>query len=198
MPSITQRASSESGQLLLSKSKHASTLLLSLYYNYYGPSHYYKLLSQGSVGQGDKETYLAAAMSMNASFYTVTTNVEELGFSHDDNQFKGCGAAQFNPEDDYHSHTLYNESVKLRHSFVHAQTYRMNAATVVELFHNEINQRMWGPKEKMIERFGFDLEKQLWAETLATGCQYESYFSDWVNKTMVCKKIGRVYKFLFV
>ena len=198
MPSVSKRASSESGMFLISKSKHKSTLLLSLYYNVYGPSHYYKLLSQGSVGQGDKETYLAAAMSLNASFYTVNTNVEELGYYHDDHQFKGCGATQFNPKDDYKKHILRNQSIKEpSRSFVHAQTYTMNAGTVTESFHGEINQRMWGPKEQMIEKFGRDLEKQLWAETVATGCQFEHYFSDWVNKTQVCKKIERVYKFLY-
>ena len=136
-------------------------------------------------------------MSLQNPVYTVTINVEELGFHHDDNQFKGCGAAQFDPEDDYHSLTLRNESVKLRRAFVHAQTYRMNAATIPELFNNEINQRMWGPKEAMIEKFGRDLEKQLWAETLAVGCQFERYFVDFKGKPEVCKKIGRVYKFLF-
>ena len=196
---MTERASSESGQLLLSKSKHASTLLLSLYYNYYGPSHYYSLLSQGGPGQGDKETYLAAATSLNSTFYTVQNPVEELGYIHDDNLFKGCGASQSNPEDDYDRHVLHDATITTppRRAFVHAQTYKMNAGSVPELFHSEINQRMWGPKAAMVEKFGRDLEKQLWAETLAVGCQFESYFRDWENRTQVCKRIGRVYKFLY-
>ena len=137
-------------------------------------------------------------MSLNASFYTVSTPVEELGYFHDENQFQGCGASQFNPEDDYDKHVLHDQTITVpRRAFVHAQTYKMNAATVPELFHGEINQRMWGPKDAMIEKFGRDLEKQLWAETLAVGCQFEHYFSDWENKTGVCKKIGRVYKFLY-
>ena len=50
----------------------------------------------------------------------------------------------------------------------------------------------------MVEKFGRDLEKQLWAETLAVGCQFEKgYFGDWENRTQVCKRIGRVYKFLY-
>ena len=73
----------------------------------------------------------------------------------------------------------------------------MNAAQIVDIFQNQINQRMWGPKEQLIEKFGRDLEKQLWAETLATGCQYMRYFSDWKADRTVCKKIGRVYKFLY-
>jgi len=44
----------ESGQLLLSKSRHAHTLLLAFYYNFYGPNYYYPLETQGAAGAGDK------------------------------------------------------------------------------------------------------------------------------------------------
>ncbi|KAG8530431.1 uncharacterized protein KY384_004933 [Bacidia gigantensis] len=87
--SAGDRASTDSGQVLLSKSKHALTLLLIAYYNVYGPSHYYPLLSQGAVGQGDKETYLAAAMALNAPFYDVKTPILQLGFHP-----KGPGVAK--------------------------------------------------------------------------------------------------------
>ena len=73
----------------------------------------------------------------------------------------------------------------------------MNAARVVDFFNDDINQRMWGPKEPMIEKFGRDVEKQLWAETLYTGCQLEHVFKDWQGKHWVCKNIGGVYKTLF-
>lgn len=46
------RASTESGVMLVSKTKHAITLLLAAYYNYYGPGCYYPLLSQGAQGEG--------------------------------------------------------------------------------------------------------------------------------------------------
>lgn len=54
--------SSESGQLMISKRTHMKQLLLALYYNYYGPTHYYPLFSQGAAGEGDKETFLAATI----------------------------------------------------------------------------------------------------------------------------------------
>lgn len=202
-PSLTHRASSESGLLLLSKSHHASTLLLALYYNHHGPTHYYPLLSQRAVGQSDKETYLAAATALSNPIYTVSAPVEELGYHSDNenskNQFQGCGAAASDPVDEYAKHVLGNQTIKQpRHAFIHAQTYRMNAATIVEPFQNEINQRMWGPRGEFLERFeGRDVEKQVWAETLAVGCQFEPYFRAWENVTQVCKKMGRVYKFLF-
>ena len=204
IPPTSKRAASEAGQLLLSKSKHASTLLLILYYNYYGPSHYYKLLSQTPAIEGsresDKETYLAAAMSLNASFHTVTANIEKLGYTQvHDNQFKAAGLVQHNPEDDYGKNVLGNKEIKkIRPSFLHANTYKLDAAAMHGIWNTEIrNQRMWGQTKEMVERFGRDLEKQVWAETLYTGCHLEHAFSAWVNKSHVCKNIGRVYKFMY-
>jgi alpha 1,2-mannosyltransferase len=53
---VSTRFSTESGQLLLRKSLHRESLLMMLYYNYFGPDYYYPLLCQGSHGAGDKET----------------------------------------------------------------------------------------------------------------------------------------------
>ena len=177
-----------------------------IYYNYYGPSHYYKLLSQGAVGEGDKETYIAAATSLNASFYAVATNIETLGYFDEKQSFHGCGAIQFNPEDDFHhqqqqqqqdSNPNTNTSPPKR-SFVHSQTHKMDASRVPATFHESINQRMWGPADAMKEKFGGrDIEKDLWAETLYTGCQLEHSFATWANKTNVCRNIRDVYHFLF-
>ena len=205
IPSTAERAASDAGQLLLSKGKHAPTLLLILYYNYYGPSHYHKLLSQIPAGEGgdretDKETYLAAAMSLNASFHTVTTKIETLGYTQvHDKQFKRAGRVQHNPEDDDHHHHHDGQKMMLRRpSFLHANTYKLDASEMSDHFNNELrSQRMWGETKLMVERFGRDVEKQVWAETLYTGCHLEHAFSAWENKSNVCKKIGRVYKFLY-
>lgn len=53
--------SSETGEMLFNKKRHFKTLVLSLFYNTYGPNIFYHLLSQYSPGQGDKETFIAAA-----------------------------------------------------------------------------------------------------------------------------------------
>lgn len=76
---VQARASTESGQLLVSKDKHWKTLLLAAYYNYYGPDHYYALLCQGGAGIGDKETFLPAAEAMGLPFYQVRASPERLG-----------------------------------------------------------------------------------------------------------------------
>ncbi|KAK3484941.1 nucleotide-diphospho-sugar transferase [Neurospora hispaniola] len=61
VPQLTDRASSESGMIVLDKARHADTLLLASYYNYHGPTHYMAILSQHGPGEGDKETFLQAA-----------------------------------------------------------------------------------------------------------------------------------------
>lgn len=57
--------STESDQLFINKATHGRTLLLSLYYNIYGPGLYYKLFSLGEKGEGDKDTFSAAATVVN-------------------------------------------------------------------------------------------------------------------------------------
>lgn len=66
IPPVNSRATSESGILVYDKARHADTLLLAAYYNYNGPKHYYPLLSQHSAGEGDKETFLHAALVLEA------------------------------------------------------------------------------------------------------------------------------------
>ena len=65
-PPLSTRTTSESGIMVLDKSRHADTLLLSTYYNYYGPDYYYTLLTQHGPGEGDKETFLHAALVLEA------------------------------------------------------------------------------------------------------------------------------------
>lgn len=93
--------STESGQLMISKSKHWDVLLLSLYYNIYGPKHYYHLFSQGAAGQGDKETFLAAATVLESSFYQVTSKVSAIGyFKKEGGDYRGTAQGQKSPIED--------------------------------------------------------------------------------------------------
>lgn len=75
----------ESGQLLVDKHKHLDTVLLSLYYNYNGPSYYYPLLGQGFAGEGDKDTFALAAKALSANgvhrnYYQVKAPVRAMGY----------------------------------------------------------------------------------------------------------------------
>lgn len=94
--------STESGQLMILKSAHWDVLLLSLYYNVYGPNHYYHLFSQGAAGQGDKETFLGAATVLNLTFYQVTLKVSAIGyFKVEGGDYRGTAQGQKSPMEDY-------------------------------------------------------------------------------------------------
>lgn len=102
---VSARASTESGQLLVSKTRHWKTLLLAAYYNYYGPEYYYPLLCQGGAGCGDKETFLPAAETMGLPFYAVETPPQPVGhYKHEKHQERGIyrfALIQGNPSGDY-------------------------------------------------------------------------------------------------
>ncbi|KAH7079706.1 mannosyltransferase putative-domain-containing protein [Paraphoma chrysanthemicola] len=94
------RFSTESGQLLLNKDTQRESLLMMVYYNYYGPEYYYPLLCQGSHGAGDKETFVQAAMAVGLPWYQVRTAPGALGRNWN-GTFRGIGIAQADPGLDY-------------------------------------------------------------------------------------------------
>ncbi|KAK0641948.1 mannosyltransferase putative-domain-containing protein [Cercophora newfieldiana] len=71
-PVFTTRASSESGVLVIDKARHADTLLLAAYYNHYGPEYYYPLLTQHDLEDPGRESYLAAALVLDALAHNGT------------------------------------------------------------------------------------------------------------------------------
>jgi alpha 1,2-mannosyltransferase len=87
----------ETGQLVISKSKHWKTLLLTAYYNYHGPHLYYSLASQGGHGEGDKELYRISAEVLGMPYYLVKKKVEALGFVKPigTGTFRGVSMVQF-------------------------------------------------------------------------------------------------------
>lgn len=102
---VSARASTESGQLLVSKTRHWKTLLLAAYYNYYGPEYYYPLLCQGGAGCGDKETFLPAAEAAGLPFYAVEAPPQPVGhYKHNDHRERGIfrfALIQGDPSEDY-------------------------------------------------------------------------------------------------
>ncbi|CDK26695.1 unnamed protein product [Kuraishia capsulata CBS 1993] len=94
--------STESGQMIINKRTHGKAILLSLYYNVYGPLHYYPLFSQGANGEGDKETFVAAANFFKLPYYQVKKGVDVVGFWKDDpHEYTGVGMIQYNPIVDF-------------------------------------------------------------------------------------------------
>lgn len=94
-------ASSETGQLLIDKKKHFATLVLAMYYNYHGFDYFYPLLSQGAAGEGDKETFVAAAHKLGLSYYQVQEFNREFGPLKPSKQHHPFGMGQYDPILDY-------------------------------------------------------------------------------------------------
>ncbi|KAG7662004.1 uncharacterized protein J8A68_004504 [[Candida] subhashii] len=89
---------SETGMLLINKSTHLKTLLLCLYYNVYGPHFYYPLFTQGSAGEGDKETFIAAAHAMKQPWYQTKKPFKWTGYvSQLDNKFTSKALGHYDP-----------------------------------------------------------------------------------------------------
>jgi alpha 1,2-mannosyltransferase len=93
--------STESGQLFISKLSQEKTLLLSLYYNLYGPQLYYKLFSLGELGEGDKDSFAAAATVLKQEFYQLKPLIKGIGYFDKDDHFQGEAMAQKNPLKNY-------------------------------------------------------------------------------------------------
>lgn len=93
--------STESGQFIINKGTHGKTILLSLYYNIYGPKIFYKLFSLGEQGEGDKDTFITAAAALKQPHYQVKSFIMSPGYFDDNHKFNGVAMAQKNPLVDY-------------------------------------------------------------------------------------------------
>ncbi|KAL8736345.1 MAG: hypothetical protein Q9181_002473 [Wetmoreana brouardii] len=75
---LREDQTAESGQLVWDKKRHWKSLCLAAYYNYYGPQHYYTMISQGWAGWGDKDTFLIALRSLRQEYYMVPHKLKTL------------------------------------------------------------------------------------------------------------------------
>ena len=187
--------SSESGQLLISKEKHLSSLILAAYYNVFGPTHYYPILSQGAPGEGDKDTFLAGAIVLNRSWYRVKEHTGTVGLRDTQGGFAGKGMIQYDAKEEY-SLREYEHTAQPRQFFLHANTPKMNVGLLVsgeDLYMPFTGQgskepvRLWGEEESMVKRFDFDVEKAAWEIMVEMGCELEGVLREWKGKK-VCKK----------
>lgn len=200
--------SSESGQLMISKRTHMKELLLALYYNSYGPSHYYPLFSQGAPGEGDKETFLAATIITKKLYYQVSKFVDALGNVRD-NEFKGHGMGQFDPVQDLEWNIEKNKLAKQfsgqeyfdavdklkkpKMIFVHANFPKLDPWKLKqkgETIDNEGNRyRLYGLGMK--SRTGVDFEGEVWKHMYTLLCdlnlKVEAYQG--VDRKALCTEI---------
>ena len=205
-PSTTVRATSEAGEFLLSKKTHSQALALAAYYNYYGPDYFYPLLSQGGLGEGDKETFLAAALALDAPFYAVTAPVRAIGNLNKEFQFAGSAMVQYDPRDDFRL-TSSGEAIsqdrttpiRTRPFFVHANFPKWNPETMFA----EFNNPTIGPDGQRTRAWvetggvGEHVERGLWEEMQWTACEHEWKFESWKDHGGNCELVTRFRKELF-
>ena len=200
-PSTSLRASSEAGEILISKKSHTETLLLAAYYNYFGPTHYYPLLSQGAPGEGDKETFLSAAIVLGQSHHAVSERVNKIGHWNPDKQkVEGSAMVQYDPRDDHNFTTqgifrAKNPSAAppIRAFFVHANFPKFNPSTIFNDGGPTRGRdgkyiRVWTDSQ---EGLGFDVEKRFWEERKWTACKLEGRFQDWKGKADIFSNVER-------
>lgn len=200
VPTVFNHSSTESGQLLVSKKSHGQTLLLAAYYNFYGPSHYYPLLSQGAPGEGDKETFFQAARRLDLPAYQVNTGPGVPGRIAKDGSFIGNGILQTNPVFDlklppgeiYGWRGLPNPPAK-EYVFMHVNFPKLDPHRVfgdggLAVDADGKPHRMWA--EDMIDNLGFDVERQVWEGLKMISCTLEELDGrSWANGTKLCDKI---------
>ncbi|ANB15134.1 Mnn2p [Sugiyamaella lignohabitans] len=192
--------SSESGQIMISKSKHYRSLLLTVYYNINGYTAYYKLFSQGSGGEGDKETFIAAALALEEPVYQVKTDLRPAGRFTPDG-FRGSAMLQAVPYDDYEKHVLktWPENERPRILFVHFNMFKLNLRLLLEgepdhYTTDENRVRYCGKPSDNTEIFDYqDIEYYMWREVTWAACDMPKLginFKDWKKSDMneMCTK----------
>jgi alpha 1,2-mannosyltransferase len=193
LPDGLTRVACEAGELLFSKKVHAKTLLLAAYYNYYGPSHYYRLFSQNAPGEGDKETFIMAAEFYKIPFYTVQTGVEAIGHKNGD-EFRGIAMTQRNAIDDWDRYVKNKtDRAFVRIMFIHANYPKVDPNRLLReggpiLRYNGTVGRMWENVEELKRLIGYDSEVQIWKEFIYVTCKYYPH---------LCQAIRENYEKLF-
>ncbi|ERS98953.1 hypothetical protein HMPREF1624_04148 [Sporothrix schenckii ATCC 58251] len=187
-PRLAERHSSESGVLLYDKARHGTSLVMAAYYNFYGPSHYYPLLSQGALGQGDKETFLHGAMVMGNPFYAVHTPIGILG-RWINGTFIGAAMRQADPSEDYRLHgdggdgdgNSHGDNMRARWMFVHHNIFKIDlrhlAASMRGVYaRNEQGSlsRLWqaDDDDSFNRDAGYDVERAMWDEVRGAVCTH--------------------------
>jgi alpha 1,2-mannosyltransferase len=210
-PPIYTQASTESGEILYSKSKHNLSIMLATYYNYYGPEFYYPMQSQGAPGEGDKETFLWSAVALSEPFYKVKTGVVALGYWTTTHEWRGSAMLQFDPTQDMQiveGHGEFANFDRPRPFFVHANFPKFSPATI---FLNEsfgasgptrdadgTIRRIWHEDSTVATAlFGFDLERRLWREIRDIACEYEDTISAWKGEKDICANATIYWQTLF-
>ncbi|KAK2762161.1 hypothetical protein FQN54_001169 [Arachnomyces sp. PD_36] len=209
---MSERPTTEGSQIMINKRTHRKSLLLMVYYNFYGPSHYYPLLAQGGPSTGPKETFLAAAQAVGEPYYATHEPARIIGHPTADGGVSGSASIQYDPRQDYKltNQGLYrakdpNSAPSPPPLFINANSPRFNPARIFDHVGNDptrgadgTDSRAWtAPKETMAE-FGFDLEARLWEEIKWVACELQDRFDTWRGESGICGRVAKYYINVFL
>lgn len=178
--------STESGVFWVNKGTHAKMLMINAYINLYGPERWYRLLAQGSLGEGDKETLIASAMIAKEPYFQTPTSVMAFGYteksSKGDSRFKGVAMIHI---DEFRGATGHAQPLSV---FVHSQfkfrlvvTDRYQNTLLNHVTHSESGtfRKPWqhfpsnrlSPAEREIEaKLIGEVQTTAWRDLLDLGC----------------------------
>ncbi|KAG0691443.1 hypothetical protein C6P40_000060 [Pichia californica] len=137
--------SSESGQIIVNKKTHFKSLLLSFYYNVYGPRHYYPLFSQGGNGEGDKETFIASTIYYKLPVYQMNKPVGVIGHWEDNDNnrnYEGVGMIQYDPITDKINQDNYEKFI-LNKIKIEGLNFNYNKFEFLNYLHNANSNPMF-------------------------------------------------------
>jgi alpha 1,2-mannosyltransferase len=204
LPPLTARQTTESGEIFISKRTHEKTLLLAMYYNHFGKKFYYPLLSQGASGEGDKDTFLAAAEFFDEPYYAVHARVRSLGHRVD-GRLDGSTMIQHDPVEDYLETTkeIGNPAKDPRVLFVHNNYPKINPRLIwnehAHIIHDAKGElrRPWTADKELLDSFGFDVQRSHWEEILWTACNLEDKFQAWEGVDGICDNTKVYFNMVF-
>lgn len=94
---IPNAISTETGQMVFNKREHFRSLYLSLYYNVYGSTHYWRMFYQGSPGDGDRDTFVPALHVFDEPYHVVERATWLAGFHEKSGRFQETTIVQYDP-----------------------------------------------------------------------------------------------------
>ncbi|TLS31083.1 hypothetical protein PpBr36_03748 [Pyricularia pennisetigena] len=184
-PTVRTRRTSESGVFMIKRSTHAEDLLLATYYNFFGPEVYYRLFSQGGHGEGDKETFLHAAIALDKPFWDVHTVLGFLG-RWLNGTFEGVGMKQADPVKDFNlwkaqdsDHAVDGpDSPRAPHMFIHFNNLKVDIQNSLNEVMDKVlrvngtghHTPLWGDESVLNKLTGYDIEKVMWEEVIRLAC----------------------------
>lgn len=160
------------GQFVISKSTHFSTLLLSIYYTYFGGMLYDDLLKQSNGGEAGSQAIRAASFFVEEHGLLIDQRVSAVGYIDQEagNAFHGVGMLQSFP---------FKESESTTPLFIRSTNPLISPATIMQQNATHFNtdtvpHALWGGPNglQLANQWGTkEAEIALWREIAQVACK---------------------------